>query len=274
MSVVELKNTMNLESIKIAHPSTSLEQNIKCAQEAIEHTVRALPRGAANVVNNKVSWDEIDVMRADIMLKMGMAEAAVGVTAGVVAQPLIYAITSCGISPAYGLLVVSTIICSLAYSISYETFFELQANVAKSYKMGNCAEHARVAYDYLRKTSTSRVEVITDFANDHSFIVIGRDPKSPLNNPEAWGSSAVICDSWARECFPAFELKEKTARIFSTYLSPPQNFPRKGDFGIIYSYEDRPRFSLVTLFSQYAGWGVATVVCSDIFLAQPLNSSS
>jgi len=272
VSLIELKNTMNLESIKIAHPSTSLEQNIKCAQEAIEHTVRVLPMGAANVVNNKVSWDEIEVMRADVALGTTIAVVTLGVTVGVVAQPLIGVLISCGISPAYGLIVVSSLICPLAASVFCETFFELQVYVARSYKMGNCAEHARIACDYLKKITTSRVEVIIDFANDHSFVVIGRDPKSSLNNPSAWGSSAVICDSWARESFSAFELKEKMAHIFSTHLSPPQHFLRKENFGIIYSYEASPRFPLFTLFSQYIGRCLATVACLGCSAKDPVQS--
>lgn len=266
--IVNIRVKASLEAEKGTYPMSPLERNTKLAQEAIAHTVATLSRGACNVVNSKVSDSEISEMRKEIQMRWIASILSVGAIA-------IFASRSmqgyCKLPLGFDLskLIVSSCLLYPGIPILNETAHAVSSRVAKSYQVGNCGEHSRVAFDYLKKIGGMRVEVILDFANDHTFVVIDRDPKSSLAKIADWGAHAVVCDPWAGECFPACKLKERLASILANHLSLPKLSLQKEDFRVSRSYDEKEMFSL---FHVYAGDGLANAMCLDILLFESLNS--
>lgn len=78
------------------------------------------------------------------------------------------------------------------------------AELTRKLKVGNCGEHARVAYQYLREqgvrdmalvVGTSRI-TMDGYPVPHEFVVLGLDPDADLADPKTWGERAVILDGW------------------------------------------------------------------------------
>lgn len=74
---------------------------------------------------------------------------------------------------------------------------KLLANVAENANAGNCQEMAAVAFLFLMKINVTPIELVS--IPKHTFIIIGRDPGSSINDPECWGEDVVICDPWRRK---------------------------------------------------------------------------
>jgi len=84
------------------------------------------------------------------------------------------------------------------------------ATLATLYKIGNCEEYANVLARQLMEMQTdSLIETYCIAHGDHRFVVLGRDAKSNPADPKTWGDSAVICDAWSGEVYPASEAWEK-----------------------------------------------------------------
>jgi hypothetical protein len=66
--------------------------------------------------------------------------------------------------------------------------------------MGNCGEMAEVAYVWLRKAGVRPIEYMhfaaRSAANDHAWVMIGRDKDCDGTNLRSWGEEAVWCDPW------------------------------------------------------------------------------
>ncbi len=114
--------------------------------------------------------------------------------------------------------------CYEKYGLLFDKYFYRKiADIAESRGVGNCGEHAAVAFKHLTKNHPQlRIEQIADIANDHVFVVIDRNPNSEINNPKTWGDTAIICDAWARKCFPAKDLDNELEKILTEHLYPPK----------------------------------------------------
>lgn len=92
-------------------------------------------------------------------------------------------------------------------------FTAVQSYYAEKYSLGNCSELSAGAFMYLFKKSTDcPVEIFRikdkDFSlYSHAFLVMGRDQKSDLKDYKTW--NAVICDPWARRCYPSSDFAKK-----------------------------------------------------------------
>ena len=63
---------------------------------------------------------------------------------------------------------------------------------------GNCGEVSDcIAGQIARKDRKVNVEVIeADPSVDHTFVVVGRDPRTDVRKPMTWNESALIVDGW------------------------------------------------------------------------------
>jgi hypothetical protein len=63
---------------------------------------------------------------------------------------------------------------------------QLLANIAIKSKAGNCQEMAALAFLKLKEQGIRPIELVS--IPIHTFILIGRDPKTDINNPSSWNS--------------------------------------------------------------------------------------
>lgn len=108
--------------------------------------------------------------------------------------------------------------------------FQLESNLrtfyccidnCKKLMRGNCQELAFMALDYvIQHVPYVNAEIYMISGGDHVFLVIGRDPESDQTKPETWGSSAYICDPWAKKTYLASE-----------YLTNLTNFKQRTEDG-------------------------------------------
>lgn len=97
---------------------------------------------------------------------------------------------------------------------SFNRFEEIQQHsqtfFAKMFRAGNCTE-----FSYLAQAILKRDYPVTESAifhlpkGDHVFLIIGLDSNAKLEKIETWGESAVVCDAWAGEVYPASEILSK-----------------------------------------------------------------
>ncbi len=73
----------------------------------------------------------------------------------------------------------------------------LLADVAERAKAGNCQEMAAVAFLFLLAKGIFPIELVS--VKNHTFVIVGRDSKTPIDTPEEWNKEAVICDPWYRD---------------------------------------------------------------------------
>ncbi|KTD43034.1 hypothetical protein [Legionella parisiensis] len=101
------------------------------------------------------------------------------------------------------------------------------------HKKGNCGEYASLALEhvvnhnfhnepiYAEKYQLARRNPIQkgvpDPGGDHSFLVLGRDPKSAVDDPTKWGDSAYICDPWANKVYEAKDFFKESKAFSSSY---------------------------------------------------------
>lgn len=98
------------------------------------------------------------------------------------------------------------------------------ADQAEAFGMGNCGEHANVAFKYLLHHTDAKEVSTLDVGDNHVLLVIGASPSelesarsdrgtfrldSPPNLPE----QAVFCDPWHHEWFPASAWPNKIKSI-------------------------------------------------------------
>jgi hypothetical protein len=71
----------------------------------------------------------------------------------------------------------------------------------------NCYELAYLAKHYLNLHFGIPAEVVITPDGDHAFLVIGRYQGSDIKKySKEWGESAVVCDVWAGDAYPASEI--------------------------------------------------------------------
>ena len=82
------------------------------------------------------------------------------------------------------------------------------AEIAKKCCFGTCLEMVAVGTKFAHEKNV-KVEPFCISGGNHTFLVLGRDPKSDPSNFDKWGSSAAVCDPWSGENFPAHEIPKK-----------------------------------------------------------------
>lgn len=110
--------------------------------------------------------------------------------------------------------------------------------------IGNCDEFAKSAYHLLTKNNPRLKAEVLELANgDHAILVIDRLPHSNLQSPETWGPTAVVCDAWIGEVYPASQIPNRL-KNFSRYS-------RNGDHRMINTLLTyNPRYHLFNVIEQ------------------------
>lgn len=83
---------------------------------------------------------------------------------------------------------------------------------------GNCQEMAALAFRFLKYRRVAPLEVVS--VPGHTFVMVGRDQSTDINNPSSWNKEAFVCDPWQAEVrsgilfkggtvFPAEQLASK-----------------------------------------------------------------
>ena len=114
-------------------------------------------------------------------------------------------------------------------SNTWDGYFQLTEEACQTSRVGNCKELTAIACKKLKEGGAKYVDyvAVTDNATinsvvPHAFAVVGRTANkddlsipaqeyfggqisrvSDLGLPDQWGDSAVICDPWARNAYPA-----------------------------------------------------------------------
>jgi hypothetical protein len=95
------------------------------------------------------------------------------------------------------------------------------ASSAKITGVGNCGEHASVAYMYLHDRYVLRgvkpfpaLEYMSNSTLDHAWVVLGRIRSSEPSAPRSWGGDAVVVDPWhdTGKWYPASEYDDNMYR--------------------------------------------------------------
>lgn len=87
----------------------------------------------------------------------------------------------------------------------WEQVIAIWAKNAEKYHCGNCAEHAAVAFGYLKNAGIRPIEYMAFMSSifeDHGFVVIGRKISTDLNKPLAWGTEVAVCDPYYDKAYP------------------------------------------------------------------------
>lgn len=99
--------------------------------------------------------------------------------------------------------------------------------VSKKYSLGNCYELTFQALDYILNKYPEMPAEVYKLANlnelddgIHAFLVLNRDPKSSMFEPETWGENAIICDPWAKDVYLA---KQYLNRLRGSDTDPTEN---------------------------------------------------
>jgi hypothetical protein len=75
-------------------------------------------------------------------------------------------------------------------------YIDKTAETGKTIAIGNCSEHAAIAYQYLRLTPSRPIEYV--FKSDHAFVLIGRTT-GLISKSFSWNPETVVCDSYYGE---------------------------------------------------------------------------
>jgi hypothetical protein len=93
--------------------------------------------------------------------------------------------------------------------------------ITREYKTGNCFELSVVGYKWgVQLPDAPLIEIFAIVDGNHTFLVIGRDPKTDPNNYKSWNKDAIICDSWIGSYYPASWLEKYLFSYESSGASP------------------------------------------------------
>jgi hypothetical protein len=176
---------INDEADKQKRIQEKLKINLMYAREALNHTNEVLPNGAANYHN---STQEISL---NTLIKMNMMR-----------------------DEQDWLIEHTWKTTPLHFHYNMDKIYLVMAQTATEYKVGNCGEHAAVAYVHLKYEKNLRKVVLACLkGGDHAFVIIGMDPNGDISNLKTWGKAAVVFDPWAKRYFPAEQLFDQLNQI-------------------------------------------------------------
>jgi hypothetical protein len=139
---------------------------LQAAQDACDHTYLICPLGSANRPNGKCKESAYSAL---IKAKSNFSKQ------------------------------VGTILSNNSHTLPHRHFkiIQLLAQIAKEAQAGNCQEMAAVAFLFLLEKKILPLEIVN--TPNHTFVVLGRDPATPIHDPELWNEEALICDPWNRQ---------------------------------------------------------------------------
>jgi hypothetical protein len=74
---------------------------------------------------------------------------------------------------------------------------ELLAQIAIDARAGKCQEMAALAFLFLMRANIGPLELVS--IPTHTFLVIGRNQDTPIEDPRSWNKEAIVCDPWRRK---------------------------------------------------------------------------
>lgn len=77
-----------------------------------------------------------------------------------------------------------------------DSYIRAMAQSAREMHVGNCGEHAALAFEYLRGKGVRPLDFVTYRDGDHAFVVLNRAADASIDDLSAWAPEAVLCDPW------------------------------------------------------------------------------
>lgn len=81
-------------------------------------------------------------------------------------------------------------------TIDPDSFIRAMAQSAREFRIGNCGEHAALAFEYLREKGVRPLDYVVFRNGDHAFVVLNRKAGTDMADLSAWLPEAVLCDPW------------------------------------------------------------------------------
>jgi hypothetical protein len=89
-------------------------------------------------------------------------------------------------------------------------YIRLADTRGRAFHVGNCGEHAAVAFMYLARNNKFPIDYMDSLpCVDHAWVVIGRVDGSEVDNPNTWGDDCYICDAWDDKVFSASRFRRE-----------------------------------------------------------------
>jgi hypothetical protein len=88
-------------------------------------------------------------------------------------------------------------------------YIKYMADAASKAGCGNCEEQSAIAFMYLWDKGIRPLEWVQLLNGNHRFVVIGRDPGDPPQDPAHWAPASCVCDPWNDAVYPASTLKKR-----------------------------------------------------------------
>jgi hypothetical protein len=85
-----------------------------------------------------------------------------------------------------------------AHGMEWPLFIDYCAHVAEDAHVGNCGEHAAVAFKYLMNYFEEAwpIDFMKFRDKDHNFVILNRPDEIPIEKFDEWSKYAVVCDPW------------------------------------------------------------------------------
>ncbi len=107
------------------------------------------------------------------------------------------------------------------------SYYESVISTTSKYSLGNCAELAFQAFDYiLYATEDMDSQVYAEIYGvegpygDHAVMILNRPRHSDPSDPKTWGNETVICDPWTGIVYNALKYQSK---LKTSYLENHEN---------------------------------------------------
>lgn len=104
----------------------------------------------------------------------------------------------------------------LAWIESNIKLFYKSVENSKKFSLGNCAELAMLAMNYIAHNTDNNAEFYNIINGDHMFVVIGRQMNSDPSDPTTWGDQAFFCDPWSNLVYPS---RDYLTKLHDHYIS-------------------------------------------------------
>ncbi len=78
----------------------------------------------------------------------------------------------------------------------WRAYIESMARRASEFGIGNCGEHAAVAFKFLEDRGTRPLDYIVMTNGDHAMVLLGSTVPVKQNNFKEWSVESVYCDPW------------------------------------------------------------------------------
>lgn len=79
----------------------------------------------------------------------------------------------------------------------WRAYIESMARRAKEHGVGNCGEHAAVAFKFLEERGIRPLDYLAMIDGDHGMVLLGATRRVTENNFLEWSGESIICDPWS-----------------------------------------------------------------------------